>query len=153
MKILIAEDDAVTRRLLEGMVTRLGHQVVTAKDGGEALECLESDEPPELALLDWVMPVMTGPEVCSRARGRAETAASTYLILVTARWKKADIVAGLKAGANDYVTKPFDPDELAARIEMGIRVSCLERLVRTRTRECESLREKLASATEKLAPV
>jgi DNA-binding response OmpR family regulator len=152
MKILVADDEEVTRGLLEEFVRRMGHQVVTACDGGEALACLESDEPPDLALLDWVMPVLDGHEVCRAIRSASREAASTYLILLTARARKADIVAGLRAGANDYVIKPFDTDELALRIEMGIKVSCMERKLRSRSREVEALTRQV-EALERLVPI
>lgn len=151
MRILIAEDDAVTRKLLEGMVKRLGHEVLLAHHGGEALAHLEADEPPELALLDWVMPVMTGPEVCSTLLRSRPVAPQTYLILVTAKWRRSDIVEGLRSGANDYVMKPFDPDELTARIDMGIRVTALERRLRARMLEMKLLAERLRTA-ESLLP-
>ena len=151
MKILVADDDVVTRRLLEEFVLRLGHQVVTACDGAEALRCLEADDPPGLALLDWVMPVLDGHEVCRAVRAN-DASPAPYLILLTARSRQADIVAGLRAGANDYVVKPFDSDELAARIDTGIRVSCMERKLRSRTRELEALQERIAAA-ERLLPI
>ena len=149
-KILIADDDAITRRLLEELVTGLGHQVVMAHDGGEALAVLQGRDAPGLALIDWVMPVLDGPEVCRALRSDPERRSSTYLILLTARSRKSEVVAGLRAGADDYVIKPFDPDELAVRIEMGIRTACLERRLRAKTREAEAARERLRRAEDLL---
>lgn len=146
MKILIADDDLVMLELLGETVTALGHRVVKVTDGAAALEVLESPEPPGLALLDWVMPKLNGLEICQALRRPGERGPETYLILVTARTRKMDVVEGLRAGAHDYVTKPFNPDELAARIEIGIRTSCLERRLRSKVREMDSLQARLRSA-------
>jgi DNA-binding response OmpR family regulator len=125
VKLLIADDDPLSLRMLEGLAAGWGFDVVTARDGLTACRLLEADDGPRLAVLDWVMPGMDGPDVCRKLREKP-TQDPPYLILLTARDAKADIVQGLRGGANDYVTKPFDPDELQARIQVGRRVVQLQ---------------------------
>jgi DNA-binding response OmpR family regulator len=136
MRILIAEDDRVSRRLLETRLQNDGHEVVLAADGTEAWAALEQDPAIPLAILDWVMPGITGPEICQRLRQR-KTDQPTYLILLTSRDTRDDVVTGLQAGANDYVTKPFDLDELHARVQVGERVVHLQKALAERVRQLE----------------
>lgn len=125
MQVLIAEDDAVSRLMLQSALERWGYEV-TAVDGGvAALAALSAPTPPSLALLDWNMPDLTGPEICRRIRQRVD-APYTYIILVTSKARKEDIVVGLEAGADDFIGKPFDPDELRARIRAGRRIMDLQ---------------------------
>jgi phosphoserine phosphatase RsbU/P len=124
MNVLIAEDDDVSRRLLETILRLLGHQIVAVTDGLQAWAALVGQSPPRLALLDWNMPGLSGVEICRRLRERPALEAP-YVILVTARAQKEDVVAGLTAGADDYVTKPIAHDELAARIQVGMRTLAL----------------------------
>jgi diguanylate cyclase (GGDEF)-like protein len=132
MRILIAEDDALSRTLLERTLQRSGYDVVAVADGAEALLELSSQDPPRLALLDWVMPEKDGLEVCREVRRRKDQT-YTYLILLSSRESKQDIVYGLESGADDYLTKPFDVDELKARLRTGERILELEdRLVEAR---------------------
>src|SRR5205085_4661077 len=98
-----------------------GHEVITTRDGAEAWSILAREAAPPLAILDWMMPQMDGLEVCRRVRQR-QPAVPIYLILLTAKGGKTDIVQGLNAGANDYVIKPFDRDELRARVQVGANV-------------------------------
>lgn len=129
MRILIAEDDAVSRRLLESNLQKWGHEPVSCSDGTEAWGVLEQPGSPRIAILDWMMPGMEGPEICSRAR-ELPHGGLLYLILLTAKGNEEDLVEGLEAGANDYVTKPFSRQELRARVGVGLRVMDLqERLV------------------------
>lgn len=121
MKILIAEDDPVSRRLLEESLKKWGYQVAPVADGTEAWERLERDDAPRMAILDWRMPGVEGVEICRRVRARPERA-YTYLILLTAQGQKQGLLEGLKAGADDYVSKPFDAEELRARLEVGERI-------------------------------
>ena len=118
MRILIADDDDVSRLMLEALLIRHGHEVVAVADGTEAWEILQGEDPPQLAVLDWLMDTLDGVEVCRRVRERPGLR-NVYLILLTSRVDKQHILAGLHAGANDYVTKPFDRDELLARIRVG----------------------------------
>jgi two-component system cell cycle response regulator len=126
MRVLIAEDDRVSRKLLERVLVKWGYEVAVTCDGAEAWEALQSEDAPLLVILDWMMPGLDGVEVCKRVR-ELEAPNPPYIILLTARYGKADIVAGLEAGANDYVGKPFDRDELRARLEVGHRFTELNR--------------------------
>ncbi len=121
MKILIADDSLVMQRLLQATLESWHFEVTCAGDGAEALARLQGDAPPELAILDWMMPVLTGPEVCRLVRERA-TSPYTYLILLTAKSQREDIVEGMGAGADDYVVKPFDKHELEVRLRAGRRI-------------------------------
>jgi diguanylate cyclase (GGDEF)-like protein len=124
VKILIADDDPVSRRVLEGTLTRLGHQVTTVADGRAALAELLVPNGPALAILDWMMPEMDGLSVCRALRARTEP--YVYVILLTARDRREDMVAGLDAGADDFLTKPLDSVELRARLRSGERVLDLQ---------------------------
>ena len=136
MKLLVADDDPVTRRLLEGVLGTLGFDVVLAHDGVQALEVLGGDDPPPIAILDWMMPGMTGVEVCRKLRDRAPSG-PTYVLIVTSRERTEDLVAALDAGADDYVTKPFQVEELRARVGVGFRVATLQRGLADRVAELE----------------
>jgi sigma-B regulation protein RsbU (phosphoserine phosphatase) len=136
MRTLIAEDNLSTRLLLESTLAEWGYEVVAACDGSEAWQKLQSNSPPRLVLLDWKMPEMDGVEVCQRLRKRQDPEA-TYIILLTAKGDQEDIVAGLEAGADDYIIKPFDPAELRARLKAGVRVLELQRALADRVRELE----------------
>jgi len=125
MRVLIAEDDPVSRRLLAAVLEKWGYEVVVTSDGLAALEVLKSPETPRLAILDWMMPGMDGIQVCREVRKRSD-APYTYLLLLTARTGKHDIIEGMDAGADDYVTKPFDKSELQVRLKAGRRVLDLQ---------------------------
>ena len=120
MKLLVAEDDPFFRRILQQLLGS-EFEVSTAVDGNEAWKMLKLEDGPRLAILDWVMPGMTGPEICRLVRTTPRVA-SAYLILLTDKNSAADITAGLRAGADDYLTKPFDPGELRARVGMARRI-------------------------------
>ncbi|HET7218466.1 MAG TPA: response regulator transcription factor [Vicinamibacterales bacterium] len=134
MRILIAEDDAVTARILESLTRSWGYETSTIADGHAALAALEAAAAPQLALLDWVMPGIDGPEICRRVRAAGRT---TYLILLTAKTQRADVVAGLDAGADDYLVKPFDPEELRARVKAGTRIIDLQQRLAAHVAELE----------------
>ena len=136
MRILIAEDDPTSRRVLEMVLKKQGHEVVCAGDGNEAWEMLQAPNAPRLVILDWMMPGLDGPELCRRLRGR-ESQNPVYIILLTALIRKENIVEGLDAGADDYVAKPFDKDELNARVEVGKRVLDLQLALARRVEELE----------------
>jgi sigma-B regulation protein RsbU (phosphoserine phosphatase) len=136
MKILIAEDDPVSRRVLEEILAEFGHDRVVAADGLQAWAALQQGDGPQLAIMDWMMPGMDGIQLCRKVRATPATA-FTYLILVTSRGEKADVVAGLEAGANDYITKPFDRQELQARVRVGVRVVELQQSLADRVKELE----------------
>ncbi len=137
MRILIAEDEPVSRRLLQQALCRWGYQVVPATDGAEAWTCLSGPNPPQLAIVDWVMPGVDGLELCQRLRG-PERRVPVYLILLTSRSAHEDIVAGLEAGADDYVVKPFHEAELRARLQVGVRVVQLQASLADRVRDLEA---------------
>jgi diguanylate cyclase (GGDEF)-like protein len=121
MRILIAEDDVTSRVVLAGMLRKIGHDVIETVNGAAAWEVLKHPDAPALAILDWMMPELDGLEVVRRVRA-LPTDQPPYLIMLTAKGAKADIVAGLDGGADDYLAKPFDPGELGARIEVGRRL-------------------------------
>jgi CheY-like chemotaxis protein len=121
MKILVADDDPLIRRLLLALLTKMGHEVEVVEEGLSAMKILESSAPPDLAILDWVMPGLNGPEVCKKLRAR-EIPSRTYVLLLSAKAEKTDIVAGLDAGADDYLVKPFDPMALLARLRVAQRI-------------------------------
>lgn len=138
MRILVAEDDPILRRLLEATLSKSGYEVVLAEDGGRAWALLQRDDAPRLAVLDWMMPEIDGLEVCRRARAAQGSDGYLYVILLTARGRKEDIVAGLEAGADDYLTKPFDPHELRSRVRVGERILDLEASLRMKVAELQS---------------
>jgi diguanylate cyclase (GGDEF)-like protein len=125
MKVLVADDDRTSRMLLTAMVTKWGHDPVAAADGAQAWEALQQPDPPRLVLLDWNMPVLDGLDVCRRLRASGSSN-PPYVILLTARSEKGDIVRRLDAGANDYVAKPYDHEELQARLVVGQRTLALQ---------------------------
>jgi two-component system, cell cycle response regulator len=120
-RILIAEDDPVSRRVLESFLKKWGYEVKVATDGLEALRLLENRDAPRLAVLDWMMPGMEGVQICKRVRADSDRP-YIYLLLLTARTQKDDILQGLEAGADDYLTKPFGAQELRARLHVGKRI-------------------------------
>jgi len=121
MKILIAEDDIASRRLLEAILKKWGYDVIVVSNGNDAIDRMLGDDPPRIALVDWVMPSRDGLEVCHLIR-QIKTTTPPYLILLTGRSDKEDITKGLDAGADDYVIKPYNKDELKARINVGLRM-------------------------------
>lgn len=171
MRILAAEDDAVTRRMLQAALGKWGHEVTLTANGSEAWDVLQQPDAPSLLILDWLMPGIDGVEICRRVRQRDELIGATvksptsnvegrgssveghcrlstlgprhsaippaYIILLTSRSGKDDIVEGLQAGADDYVTKPFDHAELRARVQVGARVVQLQSVLAARVRELE----------------
>lgn len=138
MKVLIADDSAPSRTLLKAALLRWGYEVITVENGAKAWEILASDDAPPMAVLDWVMPLMTGPEVCRRVR-ETRREPYTYLLLLTSKHTKTEIVEGMEAGADDYLVKPWDEHELQVRLRAGKRIVDLQMdLLRAR----EELRER-----------
>jgi two-component system cell cycle response regulator len=125
MKVLIAEDEVVSRRLLESSLRRWGYEVVVANDGSEASRILQSPDAPRLVILDWLMPGIDGTQLCQELR-QTKQEPYTYILLLTGKRSKEDIIQGLEAGADDYVTKPFDAQELKVRLRTGKRILCLQ---------------------------
>ena len=137
MQVLIAEDDRVTGEILARTLQRWSYQTTLVSDGVQALERLSVSTEPTLAILDWMMPGMDGPDVCRRIR-QDMPLANMYLLLVTAREGRGDVIAGLDAGADDYIIKPFDPEELRARVAVGIRVLGLQQKLAERVAELQT---------------
>ena len=125
MKTLIADDDPISRRLLQSALEKWGYQVDSAADGEAAWRVLQRPDAPQLLVLDWLMPGLDGIEICKKARV-TEHLRTAYIILLTSRGDKADIIQGLESGADDYITKPFDAGELSARVQVGRRVIQLQ---------------------------
>lgn len=136
MRALVADDDTASRLLLQRMLTKWGYDVVTASEGEEAWNILTGDNSPDLAILDWMMPGLDGVEVCRRVRA-LDLSSPPYLILLTSRGDKQDIATGLESGASDYVQKPFDHDELRARLLVGRRFAELNRKLLETQRELQ----------------
>jgi sigma-B regulation protein RsbU (phosphoserine phosphatase) len=137
LKILIAEDDPISCFMLEATLSKWGYEVVVTRDGQQALEALQKEDAPQLAILDWMMPGLDGIDVCKRIREK-ESQKSLYIILLTAKREKQDIVTGLEMGADDYVAKPFDRSELHARIQVGVRILDLQQALAQRIAELET---------------
>jgi phosphoserine phosphatase RsbU/P len=136
MRVLIADDETVSRRMLERALTRWSYEVVTATDGEQAWALLQQPDPPTIMVLDWLMPRLDGIAICRRVRAHP-LLRSAYVILLTSRTAKEDVVEGLQAGADDYVTKPFDTSELRARMQVGVRVVKLQSALAERVRDLE----------------
>jgi len=121
MRILIAEDDVTSRIVLTKILNKQGHDVVVTEDGEEAWKAMSQLDAPRLIILDWMMPEISGVELCRRVR-TLKTDLPPYIIMLTTKTEKTDLIAGLDAGADDYLTKPFDSGELRARISVGLRM-------------------------------
>jgi DNA-binding response OmpR family regulator len=151
MKILIAEDDPVSRTVLTRMLEKWGHEVVTTFDGRAAWEVLEREDAPKVAILDWMMPEMDGLDVCRHVR-TLDRPEPTYLILLTAKDQIGDIVEGLDSGANDYLIKPYDWRELQSRLRVGERMVLLQHDLAERIRELQYAMAKIHELQE-LVPI
>ncbi len=125
MKVLVAEDDQASSRLLQASLQKWGYEVVACRNGAEAWAALQGEDAPRLAILDWMMPELDGIEVCRRIRSRA-SAPYVYVLLLTAKGQREDIITGLDAGADDYLTKPVYPRELELRLRTGRRILDLQ---------------------------
>ncbi|MEW6532100.1 MAG: diguanylate cyclase [Thermodesulfobacteriota bacterium] len=125
MRILVAEDDPITRKLLEAHLGKWGHEVTMCLDGDAAWDILSRDDAPKMAILDWMMPGKDGVTLCRNVRG-LERQQYTYIILLTAKTRKEDVIEGLEAGADDYIAKPFDAHELQVRVRTGVRILRLQ---------------------------
>ncbi len=129
MRILIADDSIVSRHLLDATLRKWGYEVVIASDGMEAWNALKAADSPRIAILDWMMPGLTGPEVCKRVRENSQgsDAPYTYMLLLSSKSQREDLIEGLESGADDYLTKPFDQHELKVRLRAGTRIIDLQR--------------------------
>jgi CheY-like chemotaxis protein len=133
---LVAEDDPVSRLILQDTLGEWGYEVVATRNGVEAWQILKGSDPPALAILDWIMPGLDGIDVCRLVR-HTPNPTSTYIILLTARERPEDVVGGFEAGADDYMVKPCDREELRARLKAGSRIVELQQSLRQRVRELE----------------
>lgn len=137
MKVLVADDEPMSRRLIEASLKRWQYEVVVAEDGYQAFDILQQPDAPKLAVLDWLMPRMDGLEVCRKIREK-QGEPYRYIVLLTGKQQRSDVIEGLDAGADDYVIKPFEPDELRVRLRTGKRILFLQdQLISAR----EALRE------------
>lgn len=164
MKVLVADDDLFSRRVLEGVLRSWGWDVTAVSDGRAAWDVLRGEDPPRMAILDWEMPGLDGPGICRLVRGR-DSGPYIYMIVLTARSSRADIVAALEAGADDFVQKAFEPAELRVRVRAGARILDLEtRLTEQATRDAltgvynrgaglDLLQRELARAERETRPV
>ncbi|HKP04765.1 MAG TPA: response regulator [Chthoniobacterales bacterium] len=134
-RILVAEDDPISRVLVVSWLQKWGYDVIATHDGAEAMKILRQPDAPAIAILDWCMPEMDGLEVCRRLRDSKKT---VYLILLTARSQKEDMIEGLRAGADDYVVKPFHAEELHARLLAGLRVMTVQENLAARIAKLEA---------------
>jgi diguanylate cyclase (GGDEF)-like protein len=133
MKILVADDDSISRVLMQRTLQKFGYEVILAENGRKAAEILSQEDGPRLALIDWMMPELDGPELCREVRVFHRESGYIYIVLLTSKESSEDVVAGLEAGADDYITKPCQPEELRARLHTGCRILSLEeKLVQAR---------------------
>jgi diguanylate cyclase (GGDEF)-like protein len=139
MKILIAEDDLTTRLTLAAALRQWGYEVQLAADGAQALEALRAPNGPRLALLDWMMPELDGVQVIEQFRAERQATDYAYFILLTSRDSKKEVAAGLAHGADDYIVKPFDPDELQGRLRAATRIMDLQRQLMELVHTLESM--------------
>ena len=144
-RILIADDDERPRQLLAHYLKNWGYTVLSCANGLEAAALLESDNPPSLALIDWKMPGLEGVEICRRVRSQPRQRPYIYVILVTGNTQAAE---GLEAGADDFVAKPYDVDELRARLAVGQRVVALERRLAEHNEQLRAALDQLAQLPE-----
>lgn len=142
LPVIVAEDDPVSRELVRTLLEKWGYRVIVTHDGNEAMEAIRAQTTPALAVIDWMMPGMDGLEICRRVR---ESNAVLYIILLTARGGKERLIEGLQAGADDYLMKPFDKDELRARLQVGARIIALHMTVAARVQELEAASTEIRS--------
>jgi two-component system, NtrC family, sensor kinase len=147
MKVLVADDDPVSRRLLQSYLQKWGYEVAVAVNGAEAWQLFEQEEFP-LVISDWMMPEMDGRELIRRIRG-SRRPNYVYTILLTARSHKEDLVEGMEAGADDFVSKPFDRDELHVRLRAGERIIKLERALEDQNRELREAQAALLKTADR----
>lgn len=150
MKVLIADDEAINRKLVRAVLASEGYEVIEARDGAEASAVLSSIEGPLVGLIDWNMPGKTGIEVCREARLGPQK--PLFLLLVTARNATEDIKEGLWSGANDYVTKPFEPAELLARVRIGEQMVQLQHTLAQRVLELEAALKQVEELAKQIPP-
>jgi DNA-binding response OmpR family regulator len=134
MKILIADDDRAYRCMLEAILKKDGYEVIATANGQEAWQAMQGENPPSLAIIDWIMPEMNGLEFCRKVRESAALS-STYIILLSVKRQKEDLVTGLESGADEFIRKPFDRGELLARLRAAERIINLQSSLATAVKE------------------
>ncbi|MEY2494163.1 MAG: phosphoserine phosphatase RsbU/P [Verrucomicrobiota bacterium] len=142
IQVIIAEDDPVWRKLVTTVIELGGFRTIVTKDGDEAMWALRAQRKPCLAVIDWTMPGMDGAEICRRMR---ESNRSVYIIMVTSRDSKKDTVLGINQGADDYLVKPSDPEELLARIRAGVRILTTQETLANRVQALETTASEIGS--------
>ena len=142
MRVLIAEDDFTSQSILTAALKKNGHEVIAVSNGVEAWEALQQPDAPSLVILDWLMPEMDGIEVCRRIRA-LKTEEYIYIIMLTVKDEMRDVIAGLDAGADDYISKPYDPGELRARVDVGRRMLELHAKLAVQMRELQTAMENI----------
>jgi len=150
MRVLVADDDRTTTMILAAALKRWNCEVTVAADGAAAWQYLTTQRP-GMAILDWMMPSVDGPTLCRQIREH-EDLAGMYVLLLTSRDTRADLVAGLDAGADDYLTKPVDREELRARVHVGMRVATLQTRLQERVGELQAALEQV-TRLEGLLPI
>ncbi len=138
IKVLAAEDNIVSRRILENLIPKWGFDIISVADGRQAWEKWSADSAIQIAVLDWMMPELDGLDVCRMIRQAEKPPRMTYIIILTARGRREDVVQGLSAGANDYITKPFDNEEFRSRLDIGRRMTELQSALADRVKELEN---------------
>jgi len=149
MTFLVADDDRVACCVLEDLLKRSGHEVVVAHDGRQAWDILQSDHPPQIAILDWMMPEIDGIELCKKIR-QSEEGRKLYLILLTGNEEESHLVTGFESGADDYIVKPFRPNHLLARLQPALRIADLHMQLDCETETLFNLTEELLTANQRL---
>ena len=142
MRVLIADDDLTYCRMLEALLCKWGYDPIVTCDGEQAWQIMQGPEAPQLAILDWMMPGKDGVDICRQVR-QASPSKSTYIILITAKGRKEDMVSGLDSGADDYITKPFESEEFRARVQAGARILNLQMALADRVQELQEALEQI----------
>jgi len=142
MRVLIADDDLTYCRMLEALLCKWGYEPIVTCDGEQAWQIMQGPEAPQLAVLDWMMPGKDGVDICRQVR-KASPSKPTYIILITAKGRKEDVVSGLESGADDYITKPFESEEFRARVQAGARIIKLQMALADRVQELQEALEQI----------
>ena len=142
MRVLIADDDLTYCRMLEALLCKWGYDPIVTCDGEQAWQIMQGPEAPQLAILDWMMPGKDGVDICRQVR-QASPSKPTYIILITAKGRKEDVVSGLDSGADDYITKPFESEEFRARVQAGARILNLQMALADRVQELQEALEQI----------
>lgn len=149
-RVLLADDDPAARFMIEDILSEWGYDLVVAADGLEAFEILCGEDAPQLALLDWMMPKMDGPQICTQSR-QMQSVPFVYFIILTSKTEKEDITTALDAGANDFLSKPVDPGELRSRLQVGVRTVAYERTLVEKNEQLDRYATQMEALAEERA--